>query len=232
MKSWPEVLTLWASRFAEGKGWLCIAYLARRPSLSNTGCLVNSRNAISPSDHISAANGLPREINPCNSGAIKPRVPFRSVDWAVSSSRRLLMPKSPILTHHGRGEQDLMRMFWIWSQMICYACQSTDKPQVSDHDERNCFHAYKIDLLRSDILHRLRFPQGVVAFSIGTVVDRRVEDIPLQWTDFLRLRTIQKAWYNNGRTSDISSYNLKPINVGFVLTLSWENLATASNSWL
>jgi hypothetical protein len=64
--------------------------------------------------------------------------------------------------------------------MICNARQSTDKPQVSDPDERNCFHACKIDPLRSDILHRLRLPPGVVAFSIGTVVNRRVKDIPLQ----------------------------------------------------
>jgi hypothetical protein len=74
------VLTLWVSRSAEGKGSLCIAYLARRPLFLNTGCLVISRNVISPSDHISAANGVPPEINPCNSGAIKPRVPFKSVD--------------------------------------------------------------------------------------------------------------------------------------------------------
>ena len=64
--------------------------------------------------------------------------------------------------------------------MACHARESTDEPQVLNPDERNCFHAYKIDLLRSDILHRLRLPQGVVAFLIGTVVNRRVEDIPLQ----------------------------------------------------
>jgi hypothetical protein len=64
--------------------------------------------------------------------------------------------------------------------MICYAHQKTDEPQVSDHDERNCFHACKTDLLRSDVLHRLRLPQGMVAFLKGTVVNRRMEDIPLQ----------------------------------------------------
>jgi hypothetical protein len=64
--------------------------------------------------------------------------------------------------------------------MVCRARQSTDEPQVLDPDERNCFHACKIDLLRSDVLHCLWLPQGRVAFSIGIVVDRRAEDIPLQ----------------------------------------------------
>ena len=51
------------------------------------------------------------------SGAMKPRVPFKSVDLAVLSSSRLLIPKSPILTHHCWGGQDLIRIFCICSQI-------------------------------------------------------------------------------------------------------------------
>ena len=51
------------------------------------------------------------ELN--NSGAINIRVPFMVDADPDSSSMRLLIPKSAILTHHGSGGQLFTRMFYV-----------------------------------------------------------------------------------------------------------------------
>ena len=96
---------------------------------------------------MSGAKCVPSGVNPCSSGAMKPRVPFKSVDLAVSSSRRLLIPKSPILTHHCCGGQDLIKIFCICSQIDASVrlMRLGDELQALGPDGQTNYHAYRKD---------------------------------------------------------------------------------------
>lgn len=71
---------------------------------------------VSPRDHMSAAYGLVSVESGLvvfrrSSGAINCRVPLMVDGGPRLSSIRFETPKSVILTHHGLGGWDLMRMF-------------------------------------------------------------------------------------------------------------------------